>query len=109
MLMPASKHRSAIAHLRSVDPTLGKIIDRVGPCRLEPRRTGTHYDALVRSIVFQQLSGRVAELGLWDDDGSWRDAEHAVDAIAEKYGRSAVRPAALLGDEPDRRMPIRGQ
>ena len=60
MLMPASKHRSAIAHLRSVDPTLGKIIDRVGPCRLEPRRTGTHYDALVRSIVFQQLSGKAA-------------------------------------------------
>jgi DNA-3-methyladenine glycosylase II len=32
----------------------------VGPYRLEPRRTGTHYDALVRSIVFQQLSGKAA-------------------------------------------------
>ena len=39
---------------------LAKIIDRVGPCRLEARRTGTHYDALVRSIVFQQLSGKAA-------------------------------------------------
>jgi len=39
---------------------LGAIIDRVGPCRLEARRTGTHYDALVRSIVFQQLSGKAA-------------------------------------------------
>lgn len=39
---------------------LGGIIDRVGPCRLEARRTGTHYDALVRSIVFQQLSGKAA-------------------------------------------------
>src|SRR3982751_4583641 len=51
-------HRKAIAHLRSVDPVLASIIDRVGPCRLEARRAGTHYDALVRSIVFQQLSGK---------------------------------------------------
>ena len=27
---------------------------------MEVRRTGTHYDALVRSIVFQQLSGKAA-------------------------------------------------
>ena len=58
--MPPSPHRKALNHLRAVDPTLGAIIDRVGPCRLEARRTGTHYDALVRSIVFQQLSGKAA-------------------------------------------------
>jgi len=58
--MPRSQHRAAISHLKSVDPTLAGIIDRVGPCRLEARRTGTHYDALVRSIVFQQLSGKAA-------------------------------------------------
>jgi DNA-3-methyladenine glycosylase II len=57
---PSSKHRAAISHLKSVDPVLGRIIDAVGPCRLEARRTGTHYDALVRSIVFQQLSGKAA-------------------------------------------------
>jgi DNA-3-methyladenine glycosylase II len=51
--MPPSAYRSAIAHLKRADPVLAGIIDRVGPCRLEPRRTGTHYDALVRSIVFQ--------------------------------------------------------
>ena len=53
-------HRPALAHLRRVDPVLGGIIERVGPCRLEARRAGTHYDALVRSIVFQQLSGKAA-------------------------------------------------
>ena len=58
--MPRSPHRPALSHLRKVDPTLAAIIDRVGPCRLEARRTGTHYDALVRSIVFQQLSGKAA-------------------------------------------------
>jgi len=58
--MPPSIHRKAVSHLRRVDPVLATIIDRVGPCRLEARRTGTHYDALVRSIVFQQLSGKAA-------------------------------------------------
>jgi DNA-3-methyladenine glycosylase II len=58
--MPANDTRAALAHLRKVDPILGRIIARVGAYRLEPRRTGTHYDALVRSIVFQQLSGKAA-------------------------------------------------
>jgi len=58
--MPPSPYRPGIAHLKRVDPVLGAIIDRVGPCRLEARRAGTHYDALVRSIVFQQLSGKAA-------------------------------------------------
>jgi DNA-3-methyladenine glycosylase II len=58
--MPATSSRAALAHLRKVDPILGEIIARVGPYRLQPRRTGTHYDALVRSIVFQQLSGKAA-------------------------------------------------
>ena len=52
--------RAALAHLRRVDPVLGELIARVGPYRLEVRRTGTHYHALVRSIVFQQLSGKAA-------------------------------------------------
>ena len=57
----------------------------------------------------EQLSAHVSDQGLWDDDGDWRDAEHAVDAITAKFGRSLVRPATLLGDEPDRRMPMRGE
>jgi DNA-3-methyladenine glycosylase II len=56
----ATSARPALTHLRRVDPVLAGIIDRVGPYRLEVRRTGTHYDALVRSIVFQQLSGKAA-------------------------------------------------
>ena len=56
----ALHHRPALAHLKRVDPVLGAIIERVGACRMEVRRTGTHYDALVRSIVFQQLSGKAA-------------------------------------------------
>ncbi len=56
----ASSHRAALAHLERADPVLAEIIARVGPYRMEVRRAGTHYDALVRSIVYQQLSGKAA-------------------------------------------------
>jgi DNA-3-methyladenine glycosylase II len=59
-LSPVSPHRKAIAHLRKVDPVMGDVIDRVGRCTLTPRTEWTHFDALVRSIVYQQLSGKAA-------------------------------------------------
>ena len=52
--------RKAIAHLRKVDPTLGEVIDRIGPYKGWPSGNGTHFDAVARSIVFQQLSGKAA-------------------------------------------------
>lgn len=56
----SASHRPALAHLKRADPILAALIARVGPCRIEQRRTGTHYDALVRAIVYQQLSGKAA-------------------------------------------------
>ena len=56
----ASSHRAALAHLRRVDPVFGAIIARVGTPPPPARRSGTHYDALVRAIVYQQLSGKAA-------------------------------------------------
>jgi DNA-3-methyladenine glycosylase II len=53
-------YKKAVAQLRDADPVLAAIIARVGPCRLAQRRDGTHFDALVQSIVYQQLSGKAA-------------------------------------------------
>src|SRR6476620_8456159 len=39
---------------------MADVIARVGRCTLEPRTEWTHFDALVRSIVYQQLSGKAA-------------------------------------------------
>jgi DNA-3-methyladenine glycosylase II len=53
-------HRKSIRHLKRSDPVLATIIDAVGPCRMQLRTEGTHFEALTRSIVFQQLSGKAA-------------------------------------------------
>src|SRR5215472_17526995 len=50
--------KDAILHLKRHDPVLGGIIDRVGDYRIQFR--DPVFETLVRSIVYQQLSGRVA-------------------------------------------------
>ncbi|OGS41029.1 MAG: hypothetical protein A2506_05165 [Elusimicrobia bacterium RIFOXYD12_FULL_66_9] len=50
---------AAVRHLRRVDPTLAKVIARVGPCTLEPQPDDT-FPALLKSIVYQQLNGKAA-------------------------------------------------
>src|SRR6267142_5985478 len=52
--------RKAVAHLKKVDPVLGQIIDRLGAFKGWTASNGTHFDAVCRSIVFQQLSGKAA-------------------------------------------------
>jgi 3-methyladenine DNA glycosylase/8-oxoguanine DNA glycosylase len=56
----AHHHRASVRHLKRIDPILAAVIEAVGPCRMELRTDGTHFQALVRSIVFQQLSGKAA-------------------------------------------------
>lgn len=51
----------ALAHLSRSDRTLAGLIKRVGPCRLVPETRRTPFQALVRSVTFQQLNGKAAE------------------------------------------------
>lgn len=48
----------ALDHLTQADPTLATIIARVGEYRMSYREPA--FETLVRSIVFQQLSGKAA-------------------------------------------------
>lgn len=48
----------ALSHLKKSDPVLAAIIERVGPCTIQYREP--QFASLVRSIVFQQLSGKSA-------------------------------------------------
>ena len=50
--------KEAIVHLREADPVMRAIIDQVGAYRIRFR--DPDFETLVKSIVYQQLSGRVA-------------------------------------------------
>ncbi|HYC51690.1 MAG TPA: DNA-3-methyladenine glycosylase [Gemmatimonadaceae bacterium] len=52
--------RKARSHLRKADPVLARVIDSVGAYRPTDGTSGSHFGALIRSIVFQQLSGKAA-------------------------------------------------
>jgi DNA-3-methyladenine glycosylase II len=52
--------KEAIHHLRRSDPILSEIIDRIGEYRIVFR--DPDFETLVKSIVNQQLSGRVASV-----------------------------------------------
>jgi DNA-3-methyladenine glycosylase II len=52
--------KEAIQHLKRRDPVLSGIIDRVGDYGIEFR--DPNFETLVKSIVYQQLSGRVASV-----------------------------------------------
>ena len=50
--------KKAITHLKAADPVIGRIIEVVGPYRMTYKEPD--FTALVRSIVYQQLSGKAA-------------------------------------------------
>lgn len=78
--------REAIVHLKQSDPVLGAIIERVGTYRIEYREP--EFPTLVRSIVYQQLSGKAASTILG----------RLVAAIPD----SRLTPGAILSLTPER-------
>jgi DNA-3-methyladenine glycosylase II len=109
---------AAVAHLARADPVLAEIVARVGPCRLEPRRGRSHFGTLLRSIVFQQLSGRAAEtihgrfLALFPGPPRPADVLAASEGALRGAGLSAgkvrsVRALARACAEGALRLPVR--
>jgi DNA-3-methyladenine glycosylase II len=50
----------AVEHLRSSDPALARVIDTVGPFRMEGANQPSIFLALAKAIVYQQLTGKAA-------------------------------------------------
>jgi DNA-3-methyladenine glycosylase II len=55
----ATMSRVAVRHLSRVDPVMGALIRRVGPCGLAVRKHSP-FETLVRAIAHQQVHGRAA-------------------------------------------------
>ncbi len=49
----------AVQYLKRADPVLRRIIERVGPCRLECDRN--QFGTLVKAILYQQLALKAAQ------------------------------------------------
>ena len=56
----SDRHAKAIAHLSKVDKKLAKLIAKCPPCGIKPNYMQNVFEALMESIVYQQLSGKAA-------------------------------------------------
>ncbi|MCC6345327.1 MAG: DNA-3-methyladenine glycosylase 2 family protein [Bryobacterales bacterium] len=71
--------KNAAKHLSNADPVMRGIVERVGPLRMEYR--DPTFETLVRSIVFQQLSGTVARVILGRLHGALPEERITPEAI----------------------------
>ena len=93
-------HTAAIAHLSSADRKLAKIIAKAGPCALQPENTQSIFDALLESIIYQQLNGKVAAIitervkALFPDN---------MERIRTRHGEAAAfpTPEQILAATPE--------
>ena len=118
---------AAVRALRSADPVLARLIDRVGPCTIRLNRTQDVFAALSEAIVYQQLTGKAAAtihgrvcalfprarggfaprhiLGAADDDlrgaGLSRAKVAALRDLAQKVSDGEVPALAAIRSMPD--------
>jgi DNA-3-methyladenine glycosylase II len=86
--------RTVLQHLRK-DPVMAGIIARVGPCAIQYREPT--FETLVRSIVYQQLSGKVAAV--------------IFKRLHEAAGEARLTPDGVMRMRPERmrRLGLSGQ
>jgi len=59
--MSISLHQGTLKYLAATDPVISKLIKKIGPINLEPRRLPT-FQSIIHAIIHQQLSGKVARV-----------------------------------------------
>jgi 3-methyladenine DNA glycosylase/8-oxoguanine DNA glycosylase len=89
----------AIAHLRARDELLARAMDRVGPFVLEPRATKSLFEALMRSITYQQLHGKAAATIHGRVIAQLKAHGGATPEALEKVSDEALRGAGLSGSK----------
>jgi 3-methyladenine DNA glycosylase/8-oxoguanine DNA glycosylase len=95
-------HTDAVAYLSKSDPTLERLIEAVGPCRLVRRRfPGGAFAALARSILYQQLAGKAAAsiharfVALYDGVPTPEAVLATPDAVLRGVGLSGSKAASI--------------
>jgi O-6-methylguanine DNA methyltransferase len=93
VLVPANSEE-ALEHLGRVDRKMAKLIARVGPYRLQLHEMATPFEALARSIVYQQLTGKAAET--------------IYNRVKSIYGSDALPHPKKILTTPDERLRAAG-
>jgi DNA-3-methyladenine glycosylase II len=91
----------AVAALRKADPALARVIRQAGPFTHRPERMQSPFQALLRAIIYQQLSGkaaatifgRVAELC---GDGKQPKPEHILALSFDQLRGAGLSRAKVL-------------
>ena len=90
---PAYDAAEAIAHLSAHDGKLGRLIERTGPFTLQLASTQSPFEALLQSVLYQQLHGKAAAaiherlLGSFAElagEGVHPSAQHILDCPNEQ-------------------------
>ncbi len=90
---------AALAHLRSTDEKLSALIERIGPFALELKPAASLFEALLRSIVYQQLHGKAAATIHGRVLAELARHGGATPAALAKATDAALRAAGLSGNK----------
>lgn len=96
MTVPTLEVARAEADLAALDPALARLMGLTGPCTLGAGgRRRPHFEALARSIVFQQLAGKAAT-SIWNRARALIDGPFTAAAVLDA-GEERLRTAGLSG------------
>ncbi|NIJ33788.1 DNA-3-methyladenine glycosylase family protein [Sphingomonas oligoaromativorans] len=104
-LNEAARYAESTAFLAALDDDWAALIDRVGPCRHDPKAAREPYEALVRAIAYQQLTAKAGDaminrLKAIAPEGGFPAPQHLVDAEFDALrgcGFSAAKIATIKG------------
>jgi methylated-DNA-[protein]-cysteine S-methyltransferase len=85
----------AVKALAAADKALAKLIDRVGPLRLQVESLQTPFQALAESIVYQQLTGKAAATILGRVHAVYGGRKHFKPEVAAATKDETLRAAGL--------------
>jgi len=96
LTVPSAEAAAIEAELARREPALAPLIAAAGPCPIGAgRRRHSHFEALARSIVFQQLAGRAATV-IWGRARALVDGPFTPPAVLA-VGEDLLRSAGLSG------------
>jgi 3-methyladenine DNA glycosylase/8-oxoguanine DNA glycosylase len=115
-IVPAAKidTEAALEQLRTKDVVLGRIIDVIGPFKLELQKTPSTFGALCEAIVYQQLNPRAAStifgrvVALFPESNGFLEPENILSTPDASLRAAGLSGAKLLSLQDLARRTLEG-